>query len=609
MDLGKPGMSADGQNRPPAIPASLQGLVNPSPIVRVTPDQFSHSSSPPKFSQLIVPPAITKKPNLLMPSIELPPLQNSQISHILNPVQVITRVPPKVDPKPLTFTSYFSKQYQKSALSALAHDMWISQDATSEADFTPPAPERKPITHRKRENNLDDTEFANYLLRRKPKEQKAQRKVKRGVNYVILPRYDEWTHVGHGYLIIPDLPPLSGPPTWTDFLFQGFLKALATGGEGNSSSLIRDEHAPLLAASARLEYSMNVDEHGIEHLKVEAKMAKNSSDQSVKSSIDYLAKLRNTLAHRLREYSDDRESVYRPPVDILEDSPEKARFYGFKSSEFYFLTYMIRMIELSSRLMPKHTMVISKALHVFVPLILAAKQLPNVEWHFFGGRLYLNYFHRLFRLLSRLSEYFGDIKTIPLRATFGALSTVRPDVTCVHAKELGKISDNIDYGGCLSWGFCVLRDLSIVVTLNPRAIAMIGDAVQLLRTKGDSVQPRDLLRCAYANKENGQLYKFRFFVDSNDFISFRAAKATPEEMRAASSVLTEIPHPVSPFYQLLANVPDVPLTDDSDATCLPELSDFILDLPPQPEPRHAALPTMGLQFRPRSRSSVISISP
>ena len=610
MEFGKPGSPSEPQQRPqPTVPPSLQDLVNPVSNVRSTSDQFPHTNVVPPLPPLLVSSQEgAQTSNMLMNAPEIPPLHTTPISHILNPAPAVTRSPPKQEQESLTLVSFFARQCDTEIVTALAEKTWLVDDESESEppDLTYTPPEREDSEGQKRDLWEELVDLVIDVFETNSTEPKPQRKIKRTANYVPVPRYDEWQKVGHGYLVIPDLPRLNDVATYTDFLFQGFLKVLATGGEGNSSGFIRDEQAPLLAASARLEYSMNIDEHGIETLKVEAKMAKNLTDQGAKNSVDYLAKLRNTLAHRLREYSDDRASIYRPPVDIMEDTPEKAQFYSFKASEFYFLTYMIRMIELSSRLMPKHTMVISKALHNFVPLILAAKKLPSLDVHFVGGRLYLNYFHHLFRMLSRLSEYFNDLRTLPLLATFGALSTVRADVTCVHSKELVRISDDIDYGGCLSWGLCVLRDLSIAVSLNPRAVAMVSDVVQLLTTKGESLQPAALFQCAYAVKERGRLYKFRFLLDEKQCLTFRATKATKDEMRQAASIVTSIPCPVSPFYQLLANTPDA-TADSPDTACVPELSDFIVDVQPIVLSHyHNGLPTMGLQFQPRSRATLIS---
>ena len=98
----------------------------------------------------------------------------------------------------------------------------------------------------------------------------------------------------------------------------------------------------------------------------------------------------------------------------------------------------------------------------------------------------------------------------------------------------------------------------------------------------------------------------RFFLDENQCLTFRATKATKDEMRQAASIVTSIPCPVSPFYQLLANTPDA-TADSPDTACVPELSDFIVDVQPIVLSHyHNGLPTMGLQFQPRSRATLIS---
>lgn len=523
--------------------------------------------------------------------------------------------PVKHEPEPPTFLSFFQGSVQAAALSALFTDAWTydkraMRQPEEDHDLSnyiasSHVPEVRQFPKKKRRrNDAELTELQNFLLKIRPADVRKPRMSKIAGAYVSLPRYDKWKHVGHGYLVVPDLPPLKGPATWTDFLFQGFLKALATGGEGNSSGFVRDEQAPLLAASARLEHSMNVDEHGIENLKLEAKMARGGSDQ--KTSIEHLAKLRNALMHKLWDYADDRAPIYRPPVEILEEHPEQAIFHAFKMDEFHFLTYMVRMIELTSRLMPRHLMVISKALQCFIPLLLEGPRTKDCDVHFVGTRVHLSYFHHLFCLLERLSSYFNEIQNLPIRATFGALKTVRSDVSCVVAKELAKIAENVDYGGSISWMLCVVRDVSIAVTLSPSSQATVPRAVELLRS--GKATSRDLVRIAFAVDKGKPLYKFRFVVDSQQRLTFRASKVTHEEMADAASVASLAPHPISPFYPLLVTIGSPIHVDPSESApvaCIPESSEFLFDANTNAKTESSER-SLRLEFLPGSRASTFS---
>ena len=515
--------------------------------------------------------------------------------------------------------SYFDRSKEDLSLAGLADESWVydpAETASEEKEDEEPEdalqpyqlPERTGSAKRKKRRTEDELkEIEDLLLDMEPADSKKGRKMKRGPTYVIPPRYDKWQHIGHGYLVIPDLQPLDGPATYTDFLFQGFLMVLATGGEGNSSGCVRDEQAPLLAASARLEYSMNIDEHGIEQLKLEAKMAKSVSDQPGKNSVEHLAKLRNALMHKLRDYADDQACVYRPPIDIMESHPEDAHFHRFKASEFYFLTYMIRMIELTSRLMPRHVMVISKALHCFIPLILAGSKAESADVHFVGSKVYLSYFHNLFFLLSRLSEYFNELPRLSVKSTFGALKSVRPDVSCVFTKELAKIAEDVDYGGCLSWILCVVRDLSIAVMLNPVVPTVVQRATSIV--KSTSSTPSELVKLGYTMEKGKPLYKFWFLIEDSHMLSFRASKVTHDEMVEASSILSLIPCPVSPYYPLLTRISD-PIRDEplprSPVACIPESTSFCIDVN-LAAGSNASEPAMQLQFKPNSRTTMISL--
>ena len=623
MDLPQQALSHDPHTKPSSsITGSLANVVNPLALVRSTPESITVAPPVqyPTVPQLpsLVPGAADSpaNPPRVIPPIEVRTFVSPHISAIVSaPRQASQRPQTKDELNPRSMLSYFDRSQEDLSLAGLTDESWMfdPNEAVPEEKNDEPEdilapfklPERiGPAKRKKRRTEEELKEIEELLTDLEPMDSKKARKMKRGPTYVIPPRYDKWQHIGHGYLVIPDLQPLDGPATYTDFLFQGFLMVLATGGEGNSSGCVRDEQAPLLAASARLEYSMNIDEHGIEQLKLEAKMAKSVSDQPGKTSVEHLAKIRSALMHKLRDYADDHACIYRPPIDIMENHPEDAHFHGFKASEFYFLTYMIRMIELTSRLMPRHVMVISKALHCFIPLILAGSKAES-DCHFVGSKVYLNYFHNLFFLLSRLSEYFDELSRLSVKATFGALKGVRPDVSCVFTKELAKIAEDVDYGGCLSWILCVVRDISIAVMLNPVVPTIVQRATSIV--KSECSTPSELVKLAYTVEKGKPLYKFRFVIDDSQMLTFRASKVTHDEMVEASSILSLIPCSVSPYYPLLTRTYD-PIRDEplpkSPVACIPENTSFCIDLALD---SNASEPAMQLQFKPNSRTTMISL--
>lgn len=351
--------------------------------------------------------------------------------------------------------------------------------------------------------NYDQTFLENFFFDKYHDETKINRLSRRQPIPPFNPHYETWEKIGHGYLVNPNPPCYYVEPHFVDFICQCKLKALAIGGEGTSVYASKDEQAPLLASNARLQLSMLIDEHGIDHLKVEAKI-KNASYRNAKpGTIDKLAKLCNSLEIKVREYNDDIRNQYRnPPIvpydlkDFISEQNEKEKerkgkkarvldYYiipdhcKFPLDDIHFLTYAIRMIELTSILTPKHCLHITKAFTLVFPLIMKAIVRPEKEWHFIGKRIHLTYFYRLFHLLNRLSEYFCTIPMIPCQASFGIIQSLRSDITATWQKELHKISDNIEYGGCLSWLLCEMRDISLALTIHLNDVKMIEEVIKL----------------------------------------------------------------------------------------------------------------------------------
>ena len=325
------------------------------------------------------------------------------------------------------------------------------------------------------------------------------RSSRRQVAAPFCPQYEKWKKVGHGYLVNPNPPYMFEEPHFVDFICQCKLKALAIGGEGNSSYGSKDEQAPILASNARLQLSMMVDELGIEHLKVEKQIKEASSKNPKPGTIDKLAKYCNSLETKIREYNDDFRNKYRKPPSIPydlnklilsqqnseEDNQNSVDYYippdncKFPLEQLHFFLYALRMIELASLLTPKHSLHITKALTLVLPLILKAVTRPEKEWHFIGKKVHYTYFYRLFHLLNRLTEYFSQLPMIPCHASFGIINGIRSDITVSWQKELHKISDNIIYGGCLSWLLCEMRDISLALTIHLNDVIMIKETIQL----------------------------------------------------------------------------------------------------------------------------------
>ncbi|OHT11338.1 hypothetical protein TRFO_19214 [Tritrichomonas foetus] len=359
------------------------------------------------------------------------------------------------------------------------------QNAENEEDeyinnYIPPERKKYPDFDPKSVRQPIDIDLVrSYFLDKKEEEQKTSRLSRRQNAPGFLPQYETWIKIGHGYLINPNPPDLFEDIHFVDFFCQNRLKALAMGGEGTAALGTKDDQAPLLASIARLQFSMIIDEHGIEHLKIEEKLRNAAYKNAKQMTIDKLAKLRHALELKIREYNDDIRNKYRNPPVIPFNSPETAKCFKVKLDQLQFLHYAIRMIELTSGLTPKHSIHITRAFSLVLPLLLRSVTHPGLSFHFVGKKVHFTFFFRLFHLLNRLLEYFKSIPMIPFHATFGLIDSVRADITTVWQKELHHISDNIEYGGCLSWILCEMRDISLALTMHLDNVVMIEEAVKL----------------------------------------------------------------------------------------------------------------------------------
>lgn len=412
-------------------------------------------------------------------------------------------------------SNHSQKDHQNSASTSTTITEISDADDEDEIDQERSKKSKKPYEFRPFYSvPLDPGFLENFFLDVRPEDASKTSKLPRRPNIEpYQPQYADWERVGQGYLVNPNPPKLFDEPHFVDFFCQCRLKALVIGGEGTSIYGAKDEQAPLLASNARLQFSMIIDEHGIEQLKVEEEM-RNSAAKNTKSAvIDRLAKRRHALESKIREYNDDVRSVYRPPPITLYDFAGITIHHHLKndnqeqimkllninslwniSSEYYlppdfctvpfdqlhFLLHAIRMIEYTSNLTPKHSTHITKAFTLVFPLILKSVSRPEKEFNFIGHKVHYTFFFRLFRVLNRLIEYFGSLTLIPSHASFGLIPGIRSDITCMTwQKELHKISENIDYGACLSWFLCELRDISIALTLQISNVVMIKEAIKL----------------------------------------------------------------------------------------------------------------------------------
>ena len=456
--------------------------------------------------------------------------------------------------------------------------------------------------------NFDSMVLKLYFLDKRVEEPKASRLSRRQNAAPFIPQYETWSKVGHGYLVNPNPPDLFEDPHFVDFYCQCRMKALAIGGEGTAIYGEKDEGAPLLASNARLQYSMIIDEHGIEHLNVEAKM-KNAAFKNAKQiTIDKLAKLRHSLECKLREYNDDLRNKYRIPPTLPLDHPETAVNYKVPIDQLQFLNYALRMIELTSNLTPKKCTHITKAFTLVLPLLLNAASKPDKQYHFIGKRIHFTYFFRLFHLLNRLNEYFKAIPMIPFHATFGLVKGLRADITTIWQKELHHISDNIEYGGSLSWILCEVRDMSIALTMHLDNVIMIEEAINLYereKTSDFTFEKKDLLRIACREDCNRRLFAFKFYTDEEGNFSFKTETPDISDFEDTAEFYMSLTS-VTPFYPFIISQPNHRPHDEGLPTYVPNNGIFHFD---------AAFPStekfgwpLKVRFEPCSTQSLFSLN-
>jgi hypothetical protein len=153
--------------------------------------------------------------------------------------------------------------------------------------------------------------------------------------------------------------------------------------------------------------------------------------------------------------------------------------------ELHFLTVVIFLIEGNSLLTPpapNHRCNIMEVLYKLIPLLIEARRHPDLEFHYVGPSLHIAFISRWLSLLNCLSDHLFSLKFIPLRATFGLLSTVRPDKTVSFPVAMDDLFDSIHLGGSLSYPFCELRNIAIAMRANQAGI-LLRQALEFLKQK------------------------------------------------------------------------------------------------------------------------------
>lgn len=157
----------------------------------------------------------------------------------------------------------------------------------------------------------------------------------------------------------------------------------------------------------------------------------------------------------------------------------------------------------------------------------------------------------------------------------------------------------------MSWILCVMRDISMATMLKPATASVVKQATSILADKKDKTGLDDLMKIAYADAKGRRLYLIRFALENN-ILTFRARLATEQEMDTASHVMLRMPKPVSPFYAILMNLPDVTQEDGETAVCIPDDAEFSVDMDTV-VPMGQEEPMLRPTFRPGSRATILSM--
>lgn len=282
---------------------------------------------------------------------------------------------------------------------------------------------------------------------------------------------DKWKAIGRSYRVTPEPEPLSEETASIDFYCNSLFKALASGNEGAVDKGERDDHTPMTAMSGELALYSEIDELGIEHLKIEhAEMeaAKSGCSPDVIASI---AGERSLMVQRLHEVTDDEFCVYRPPRIIpRNDNFSKVKFAEINYSDLQFVTHMVMLVELNSGLTQNRRCNIMMMINEYIPLIINARKKREMPVHFVAPALHVIFLVRLFDLLARFDEYLDAIKFVPLRAAFKLVNGLHPEQNIWFHKNLKRLYRSIATGGALSRLFCETRNVSIAARVNEGAM-------------------------------------------------------------------------------------------------------------------------------------------